>query len=81
MVSYNKGADNMSTKEIVTSMLDVLNEEQLNGLMVLIRSFLQPNAETVAAMEEAEQMLKDPNTKKYSSVEELFEDLEADDEI
>lgn len=62
-------------------MLDVLNEEQLNGLMVLIRSFLQPNAETVAAIEEAEQMLKDPNAKKYSSVEELFEDLEADDEV
>lgn len=71
----------MSTKEIVTSMLDVLNEEQLNGLMVLIRSFLQPNEETIAAMEEAEQLLKDPNTKKYTSVEELFEDLEADDEV
>ena len=71
----------MSTKEIVTSMLDVLNEEQLNGLMVLIRSFLQPNAETIAAIEEAEQLLKDPSTKKYSSVEELFEDLEADDEV
>lgn len=71
----------MSTKEIVTSMLDVLNEEQLNGLMVLIRSFLQPNAEIVAAIEEAEQLLKDPNTKKYSSVEELFEDLDTDDEV
>ena len=69
----------MSTKEIVASMLDVLNEEQLNGLMVLIRSFLQPNAETIAAIEEAEQLLKDPNTKKYTSVEELIEDLNAED--
>ena len=49
--------------------------------MVLIRSFLQPNAETIAAIEEAEQLLKDPNTKKYTSVEELFKDLEADDEV
>lgn len=71
----------MSTKEIVAGMLDVLNEEQLNGLMVLIQSFLKPNEETVAAMEEAEQLLKDPNTKKYSSVEELFKDLEEDDEV
>ena len=56
-----KGADNMSTRELVAGMLDVLN------------------AETIAAIEEAEQLLKDPNTKKYTSVEELFEDLNAED--
>lgn len=71
----------MSTKEIVVSMLDVLNEEQLNGLMIFIRSFLQPNSETIEAMEEAERLLNDPNTKKYSSVEELFKDLEEENEV
>lgn len=34
-----------------------------------------PNEETRAAMEEAERMLADPNTRKFDSVEELFEDL------
>lgn len=67
----------MSTKEIVVGMLDALNEEQLNGLMMLIRSFLTPNDETVEAMEETECMLGDPNAKKYNSVEELFEDLNS----
>lgn len=71
----------MSTKEIVTSMLDVLNEEQLNGIMLLIRSFLQPNKETIEAMEEADRILDDPNTKKYTSVEELFKDLENENEV
>lgn len=37
----------------------------------------EPNEETYAAMEEAEQMLKDPNTKRFSSVEDLFAELDA----
>ncbi len=66
----------MSTKEIVTSMLDCLNEEQLNGIMVLIRSFIEPNDETKAAIEECEKMLNDPNARRYKSVDELFEELD-----
>ena len=38
----------------------------------------EPNEETIAAFEEGEKMLRDPNTKKYDSVEELFEDLDAE---
>lgn len=67
----------MSTKEIVTSMLDCLNEEQLNGIMVLIRSFIEPNSETKAAIEECEEMLNDPEARRYKSVDELFEELTA----
>ncbi|HAT02843.1 acyl-CoA--6-aminopenicillanic acid acyl transferase [Lachnospiraceae bacterium] len=37
----------------------------------------EPNAVTYAAMEEAEQMLKDPNTRKFSSIDELFAELNA----
>lgn len=37
----------------------------------------EPNEETYAAMEEAEQMLRDPNTKRFSSVEDLFAELDA----
>lgn len=67
----------MSTKEIVTSMLDSLTEEQLNGIMVLIRSFTRPNSETEAAINECEELLNDPNARRYKSVDELFEDLDA----
>lgn len=35
----------------------------------------EPNEITYAAMEEAERMLKDPNTKRFSSVEDLFAEL------
>lgn len=38
-----------------------------------------PNAETIAAMEEAEKLSHDPNAKTFTSVEELFKDLEADE--
>lgn len=36
-----------------------------------------PNATTMTAFEEGEQMLMDSNTPRFSSVEELFEDLES----
>lgn len=36
-----------------------------------------PNAETVAAMKEAERIAHDPNAKGYSSIDELFRDLNA----
>lgn len=36
-----------------------------------------PNAETIAAMEEAERLMKDPRAKTFSSVEALFEDLDS----
>jgi DNA-damage-inducible protein J len=34
-----------------------------------------PNKETVAAMVEAERIVKDPSVKGYSDLDELFEDL------
>lgn len=67
----------MSTKEIVTNMLDSLTEEQLNGIMILIRSFTEPNSETKAAIEECESMLSDPNARRYKSADELFEELDG----
>lgn len=40
-------------------------------------SLNQPNAETIAAMLEAERIAKDPNVKKYTDLNELFADLKA----
>ena len=40
----------------------------------------RPNAETLAAMAEAERISRDPNIKGYRDVDALFRDLDADDE-
>lgn len=36
-----------------------------------------PNEETIAAMRESEEILKDPNTQKLTSVNDLFEELRS----
>lgn len=36
-----------------------------------------PNADTVAAMLEARQLLNDPNTKRYSNVEDALKELKS----
>ena len=38
-------------------------------------SLNQPNAETIAAMLEAERIAKDPNVKGYTDLDQLFADL------
>ena len=38
-------------------------------------SLNQPNAETIAAMLEAERIAKDPNVKGYTDMDQLFSDL------
>jgi DNA-damage-inducible protein J len=38
-------------------------------------SLNQPNAETIAAMLEAEKIAKDPNVKGYTDLDQLFADL------
>ena len=38
-------------------------------------SLNQPNAEAIAAMQEAERIVRDPNVKRYSDVEEALREL------
>lgn len=40
-------------------------------------SLNQPNTETIAAMQEAERIAKDPNVKGYTDAPHLFADLDA----
>lgn len=47
----------------------------VRGLPFEVRS-AQPNQTTLAAMEEANRIANDPNTKRYASVDELMDDLE-----
>jgi DNA-damage-inducible protein J len=37
-----------------------------------------PNAETIAALEEAERISRDPNTKRYSSASEMLAEIMAE---
>ena len=37
-----------------------------------------PNAETIAAIQEADRISRDPNVKKYTDVNELFEELRSE---
>ena len=39
----------------------------------------RPNAETLAAMAEAERISRDPSVKGYRDMDELFKDLDADE--
>ena len=38
-------------------------------------SLNQPNAKTIAAMQEAERIVRDPSTRRYSNVEEALREL------
>ena len=40
-----------------------------------VKEISVPNAELVAALQESEEMLNNPNTKKFNSVDSLFADL------
>lgn len=53
-----------------------MNEAEVKGLM---NNVPIPNDETIAAMEEVEKLLHDPQSKVFNSAEELFADLEAED--
>lgn len=69
----------MSTKELAYSIIDELTEEELNALIVILKSMHKeiPNDETLKAMREAEQGIN--IVGPFDSVEELWENLNADD--
>jgi len=47
-----------------------------NGIPFEIKADI-PNAETIAAIKEAEEMIKNGTGRKFNSVEELFEELNS----
>ena len=49
---------------------------RVGGLPFIVRADKKPNPQTLMAMEETEALLKDPKAKKFSSVDELFEELD-----
>ncbi|MDE5741433.1 MAG: hypothetical protein K2H90_03185, partial [Oscillospiraceae bacterium] len=73
------GAELMSTRELAYSIVDRLTDEQLEGFVLMFKDTLSeedvPNAETEAAMLEADRIARDPNVKAYTDTDELMRDL------
>lgn len=67
----------MSMRETAVNIVNLMSDEQLAGFICLFKEMVLdiPNEETLAAMKEAESLLKDPNATKFSSVEDLFAEL------
>ena len=69
----------MSDRAIAIDIVNRMDEEQIKSFICLFGRLAWeiPNEETVAAMEDAEKMLNDPNAQKFNSVEELFAELRS----
>lgn len=69
----------MSTRELAYRIFDQLSDEQLEGFVLMFKDTLSeedvPNAETEAAMLEADRIARDPSVKAYTDTDELMRDL------
>lgn len=67
----------MSTRDIAINIVNMMSEDQLRGFVTLFQPVISdiPNEETIAAMNEAEALLEEPNAMRFSSVDDLFEEL------
>ena len=64
--------------DLTTAVNIFFRQSLLHNGMPFELSLDVPNAVTLATIKEAEQMLHDPNAKRFSSVEELFEELDSE---
>ena len=71
--------DSMATKDIALNIVNMMSEEQLQSFVILFQGIVSdiPNDETISAMQEAENMLKDPDAMKFDSVDDLFAELRS----
>ena len=69
----------MSTRDIAINIVNMMSEDQLRGFVTLFQPVVSdvPNEETIAAMKEAEALLGDPDAMRFSSVDDLFEELRS----
>ena len=59
----------MSSKEIAINILDELSEEQIKAFITLFAS------ESMQARIETEQIISDPNSKRFDTLEEMKKDM------
>ncbi len=53
------------------------NQSLMQGGLPFAMQLPKPNAETIAAIKEVDEMIRTGSGKKYNSVDELFEELDA----
>lgn len=60
--------------------LDTMQEYEIPKLLAFINTLdkCQPNDETIAALEEADRIIGDPNVKAYTDLNEMFAELRAE---
>jgi hypothetical protein len=71
----------MSTKDKIYSLIDVLNESDLELMLLMLERFAGekniPNDETIKALKESDYIASNPDIKGYTSVDELMEALDS----
>ena len=76
----------MSNREQVLQMINTMPEYKIDGLLGFLRAFLYggddiPNAETIAAMQEVNEMIRTGSGQHFQgTAEEFFAMLDAEDE-
>lgn len=75
----------MSNREQVLQMVNAMPEYKIDGLLGFLRAFLYdddtPNAETIAAMQEVNEMIRTGSGQHFKgTAEEFFAMLNAEDE-
>lgn len=75
----------MSSREEVLQIVNAMPEYKIDGLLGMLRAFLfdnseVPNAETIAAMEEVNEMIRTGSGQRFQgTAEEFFAMLDAED--
>lgn len=70
----------MSTREMAIDLIKAMDDEQLSALINFIKSFARmdiPNEETMAVIHDIENGVG--LSRSFSSIDELMEDIHADD--
>lgn len=69
----------MSTKDMAINIVNMMDEEELTYFVKLFNKFVSDihNEETIAAMRESEDMLKNDDAIKFDSVDSLFAELKS----
>ena len=69
----------MSTKDMAINIVNMMDEEQLTYFVKLFNKVVSdiPNDETIMAMRESEDMLKNDDAIRFDSVDSLFEELKS----
>lgn len=63
----------MATNDFENLLADIVAIEDIKALLQ------RPNAKTIAAIQEADELIYQPDTKRYTSVDELFTDLDKEE--